>query len=90
MPKRPPSLQSGTSNPDRLEPKLLRAVEANNVPEVKDVIENIIRTVWRDVDNVGLPEQFDVMTYVDAMSRVSLVQALMIELVLMLGTVWVR
>ncbi|CAK4034723.1 ankyrin repeat [Lecanosticta acicola] len=39
MPKRPPSLQSGNSNNDRLEPKLLRAVEADSIPDVKDILE---------------------------------------------------
>lgn len=39
MPRKAPSIRSGNSSHDRLEPKLLRAVEANSVPEVKEVLD---------------------------------------------------
>ena len=39
MRRKAPSIRSGNSSHDRLEPKLLRAVEANSVPEVKDVLD---------------------------------------------------
>lgn len=40
--------------------------------EVRDVVENIIRKVWLEVEGVSLPGRFKVMTYHDAMTRVSL------------------
>lgn len=39
MPRRPISINSDNSNTDRLEPKLLRAVEANRIHDVQDVIQ---------------------------------------------------
>lgn len=42
MPKPPRSLRSETSNNERLEPKLLRAVEANDVVQAKAVIDEAI------------------------------------------------
>ncbi|KAK4508717.1 hypothetical protein PRZ48_002456 [Zasmidium cellare] len=39
MPRRPISIHSENSNTDRLEPKLLRAVEANSIPDVQDIIQ---------------------------------------------------
>ena len=39
--------------------------------EVRDVIEHLIRTVWSQMENVSLPERFPVMTYHEAMLRVS-------------------
>lgn len=41
--------------------------------EVKDVIESIIRRVWKDVLDVELPREFRVMTYREAMLTVSLI-----------------
>ena len=38
--------------------------------EVRDVVEGLIRKVWRDVEGVELPGEFPVMTYDEAMSRV--------------------
>jgi aspartyl-tRNA synthetase len=39
--------------------------------EVRDVVENIIRKIWQEVEGVSLPGRFKVMTYYDAMTRVS-------------------
>jgi aspartyl-tRNA synthetase len=39
--------------------------------EVRDVVERLIRTIWKKVENVRLPDQFNVMTYHDAMNSVS-------------------
>lgn len=39
MPKPPRSVRSDASNSDRLEPKLLRAVEANDVVQTKAVVD---------------------------------------------------
>lgn len=39
MPRRPVSIHSENSNTDRLEPRLLRAVEANSIPDVQDLIQ---------------------------------------------------
>lgn len=39
--------------------------------EVRDVVENIIRKVWREIEGIDLPDRFKVMTYHDAMTRVS-------------------
>lgn len=38
--------------------------------EVRDVVEKIIRRIWKDVEGVALPERLPVMTYADAMARV--------------------
>jgi aspartyl-tRNA synthetase len=39
--------------------------------EVRDVVENIIRKVWQEIEGLALPRRFRVMTYHDAMTRVS-------------------
>jgi aspartyl-tRNA synthetase len=39
--------------------------------EVRDIVETLVRTIWRSVEGVSLPERFPVMTYHEAMSRVS-------------------
>lgn len=39
--------------------------------EVRDIVETLVRTIWRNVQGVVLPEHFSVMTYHEAMSRVS-------------------
>lgn len=39
--------------------------------EVRDVVETLIQTIWREVEGVGLPKSFQVMTYNEAMTRVS-------------------
>ena len=39
--------------------------------EVRDVVETLVQKVWRSVEDVVLPERFPVMTYHDAMARVS-------------------
>lgn len=39
MPKQPKSLRSDNGNNERLEPRLLRAVEANDVVQAKSVID---------------------------------------------------
>ena len=37
--------------------------------EVKEVIEALIRKIWKEVEGVDLPPIFSVMTYEEAMSR---------------------
>jgi len=37
--------------------------------EVRDVVENMVRKVWQEVESVDLPHRFQVMTYHDAMAR---------------------
>jgi len=39
--------------------------------EVHDTIETLIRKIWKDVEGLDLPETFNVMTYHEAMTRVS-------------------
>lgn len=39
--------------------------------EVRDVVEEIIRTIWQKIEGVALAGQFEVTTYHDAMTRVS-------------------
>lgn len=39
--------------------------------EVREVIEDLVRKIWQDVEGVQLPPKFKVMTYRDAMARVS-------------------
>jgi aspartyl-tRNA synthetase len=38
--------------------------------EVRDVVESLVRTIWKEVEGVELSENFQVMTYSDAMNRV--------------------
>lgn len=38
--------------------------------EVRDVVETIIKKIWKEIDNVELLAPFEVMTYHEAMSRV--------------------
>ncbi|KAH9853711.1 tRNA synthetases class II-domain-containing protein [Lenzites betulinus] len=37
--------------------------------EVRDVVETIIRKIWKKIENVGLENRFKVMTYNEAMAR---------------------
>ncbi|TFK27070.1 aspartyl-tRNA synthetase [Coprinopsis marcescibilis] len=37
--------------------------------EVREVIEDLIRKIWLDVKGIELPQNFNVMTYYDAMTR---------------------
>ncbi|KZO93289.1 hypothetical protein CALVIDRAFT_486155, partial [Calocera viscosa TUFC12733] len=37
--------------------------------EVKEVIESIVRRIWKDVEDVDLPEAFRVITYQEAMTK---------------------
>jgi len=39
--------------------------------EVREIVENLIQTVWEKVEGVKLPDHFGVMTYQDAMKSVS-------------------
>lgn len=39
--------------------------------EVRDIVEDLIRKIWQDIEGVSLPDRFRVMTYHDAMTRVS-------------------
>ena len=39
--------------------------------EVRDVVELLIKTVWAQMENASLPHRFPVMTYREAMRRVS-------------------
>lgn len=40
--------------------------------EVRDVVETIIRKIWQEMEGISLPDRFQVMTYRNAMARVSL------------------
>ncbi|KAF9263633.1 hypothetical protein L218DRAFT_927414 [Marasmius fiardii PR-910] len=37
--------------------------------QVRTVIESLIKTIWKEIKDVELPHQFEVMTYHEAMSR---------------------
>jgi aspartyl/asparaginyl-tRNA synthetase len=39
--------------------------------EVRDIAEDLIRAIWAQVEKTSLPDRFNVMTYHDAMCRVS-------------------
>jgi tRNA synthetases class II (D, K and N) len=39
--------------------------------EVRHVVERIVQGIWHEIEGVALPETFEVMTYSDAMTRVS-------------------
>jgi len=39
--------------------------------EIRNVIEQLVRTIWKDAKGVHLPETFPVLTYHEAMTRVS-------------------
>lgn len=47
--------------------------------EVRSVVENIIRKVWLEIEGVTLPGRFEVITYHDAMTRVSLLSLCIIH-----------
>jgi aspartyl-tRNA synthetase len=47
--------------------------------EVRDVVELLVRTVWLQMENASLPQRFPVMTYQEAMLRVSRLQHFMID-----------
>lgn len=38
--------------------------------EVRDIVESLVRRMWKDAEGVDLEERFRVMTYQEAMSRV--------------------
>ena len=40
--------------------------------EVRDVVEDLIRAIWLQTENISLPDRFNVMTYHEAMCRVKL------------------
>jgi len=37
--------------------------------EVRTVVEDLIRTIWAQIEKISLPDRFDVMTYHEAMCR---------------------
>ena len=37
--------------------------------EVRDVVENVVRNIWRKFEGKDLPDRFRVMTYNEAMSK---------------------
>ncbi len=37
--------------------------------EVKEVIEKVIREIWRTIEGIELPEEFVIITYQEAMQR---------------------
>jgi aspartyl-tRNA synthetase len=39
--------------------------------EVRDIVEDLIRTIWARMEKISLPDRFKVMTYREAMCRVS-------------------
>jgi aspartyl-tRNA synthetase len=51
--------------------------------EVREVIEDLIRRIWLDVEGVQLPSNFKVMTYREAMGRVSfIIESLSVKVLL--------
>lgn len=42
--------------------------------EVRDVVETIIKKIWKKIENVDLPSCFPVMTYNEAMTRASTIK----------------
>jgi aspartyl-tRNA synthetase len=40
--------------------------------EVRDVVEDLIRAIWVQMEKISLPDRFNVMTYHEAMRRVKL------------------
>jgi aspartyl-tRNA synthetase len=51
--------------------------------EVRDVVETLVQTIWKKVEGLGLPKGFKVMTYNEAMTRVSGLYIIYIEPVIM-------
>lgn len=43
--------------------------------EVRAVIESLIGKIWKQVEGISLPTSFKVMTYAEAMARVSLLNS---------------
>jgi aspartyl-tRNA synthetase len=39
--------------------------------EVRDIVEDLIRAIWMKMEKISLPDRFNVMTYHEAMCRVS-------------------
>lgn len=39
--------------------------------EVRDIVEEMIRTIWAQIEKISLPDRFNVMSYHEAMCRVS-------------------
>jgi aspartyl-tRNA synthetase len=39
--------------------------------EVRDVVEHLMRSIWAQMEKIALPDKFNVMTYNEAMCRVS-------------------
>ncbi|KIY49584.1 hypothetical protein FISHEDRAFT_41643, partial [Fistulina hepatica ATCC 64428] len=40
--------------------------------QVRSVVEDLVRNIWKEVEGVTLPEHFRVMSYAEAMTRVSI------------------
>jgi len=39
--------------------------------EVREVVESLVRKIWKSIEGIELPEEFSVMSYHEAMTRVS-------------------
>jgi len=39
--------------------------------EVRDIVEDLVRAIWMEMEKISLPDRFNVMTYHEAMCRVS-------------------
>jgi aspartyl-tRNA synthetase len=39
--------------------------------EVRFVVERLVRKIWQDIEGIVLPERFEVITYLEAIARVS-------------------
>ena len=52
-------------------PKLTNTTWRIGGVEVRNVMEELMRSVWKEVEGVDLPSRFPVLTYWEAMSRVS-------------------
>lgn len=59
--------------------------------EVRDIVEEMIRTIWAQIEKISLPDRFDVMTYYEAMCRVSTANVPCMHVtILIFALVWYR
>jgi aspartyl-tRNA synthetase len=64
---------TSSSNIGDQAPKLTNTTWRIGGREVRDVMEALVRKIWKDIEGVeNLPARFPVLTYKEAMSRVSL------------------
>jgi len=48
--------------------------------EVRNVVESLVKAIWKEVEGVVLPDRFEVMSYHDAMTRVSYLTHMLISI----------